>query len=92
MKQSSLMAALDGLRRKVAILVLSFLAVLPPTFASPSRKPSPACPVGRCMREALGRVFASAQSALQRDLEETTLADLIDAVKTSGARARKRGI
>jgi Rrf2 family protein len=57
-------------------------------FASPSRKPSAACPVGRCMRAALEKVFASAQGALERDLERTTLADLIETVKLSGARPR----
>ena len=61
-------------------------------FAIPSRKPNAACPVGKCIREALGRVFESAQRALERDLEKTTLADLMDTVKASGACARKGGI
>src|ERR1035438_3486585 len=39
-------------------------------FANPSRKPNAACPVGRCIRETLNRVFASAQSALERDLRD----------------------
>ena len=42
-------------------------------FASPSRKPNAACPVGKCIRETLDRVFASAQSALERDLEKDHL-------------------
>ena len=54
-------------------------------FARPSRKPSAACPVGKCIREALGKVFASAESALERDLEKTTLADVLDTVRASGA-------
>ena len=61
-------------------------------FASPARKPNAACPVGKCIREALGKVFESAQSALERDLEKTTLPDLMDTVKASGAGARKGGI
>ena len=61
-------------------------------FASLSRKPNAACPVGKYIREALGRVFKSAQIALERDLEKTTLADLMDTVKASGAGARKGGI
>jgi Rrf2 family protein len=61
-------------------------------FASPSRKPNAACPVGKCIRAALDRVFASAQSALERDLEKTTLADVMDTVKASGECARKSGI
>lgn len=54
-------------------------------FASPSRKPNDACPVGHCIQAALDKVFASAQQALERDLEKTTLAGLIEAVKASGA-------
>jgi len=60
-------------------------------FATPSGKPNAACPVGKCIRKTLDRVFASAQSALERDLEKTTLADVIDTVKASGAGARKKG-
>ena len=61
-------------------------------FASPSRKPNAACPVGKCIRETLYRVFASAQRALERDLGKTTLADVMDTVKASGECARKSGI
>ena len=53
-------------------------------FATPSRKPNTACPVGYCIRETLDRVFASAQEALERDLEKTTLATVMGAVKASG--------
>jgi Rrf2 family protein len=59
-------------------------------FAAPARKPSAACPVGQCMLEALGRVFASAQTAMERDLAKTTLADVMDAVKAAGAGAKKK--
>ncbi len=52
-------------------------------FASPRRKPSPACPVGRCIRENLERVFASAQSALERELAKTTLATFLAAARAS---------
>ena len=61
-------------------------------FASAPGKPNAACPVGKCIRETLGRVFASAESALERDLERTTLADVMDTVNGSGERARKTGI
>ena len=50
-------------------------------FATPSRRPNSACPVGHCIREALNKVFASAQNALERDLEKTSLADVIETVK-----------
>ncbi|MFO1511600.1 MAG: Rrf2 family transcriptional regulator [Verrucomicrobiota bacterium] len=54
-------------------------------FATPSRKPNAACPVGNCIREALDKVFASAQKALEKDLEQTTLAGLINQVMTSAS-------
>jgi len=50
-------------------------------FATPSRKPNAACPVGRRIRKALDPVFASAQCALERDLARTSLADVIAGVK-----------
>lgn len=53
-------------------------------FATPSRKPNEACPVGHCIRHALETIFASAQQALERDLEKTTLAGLIEQVKATG--------
>jgi len=59
-------------------------------FARARQKPNLACPVGNCIRATLNKVFASAQNALERDLEKTTLAGLINAVKASGAGAQKR--
>ena len=59
-------------------------------FASPSRKPNAACPVGHCIRETLDRVFASAEAALERDLAKTTLAGVINMVKASGACGQKK--
>lgn len=52
-------------------------------FSSPSKKPNAACPVGSCIRETLEKVFLSAQEALERDLEKTTLAGIIDQVKAA---------
>jgi len=52
-------------------------------FARPSGKPSEKCPVGQCIRAELDKVFASARSAMEQDLERTTLAGLIEAVKAS---------
>lgn len=60
------------------------------SFAKPARKPSDACPVGHCIRETLEKVFASAQGAMERDLEKTTLADVIAAVKASCGCAGKK--
>src|SRR5688572_19710364 len=53
----------------------------PEPFARPSQKPNTACPVGKCIRETLEIIFTSAQNALERDLEKTTLAGLIESVK-----------
>src|SRR5580698_4376768 len=57
-------------------------------FTTPSRAANADCPVGHCMKEELEKIFVSAQNALERDLERTSLADVIDAVKTCG----KKGI
>ena len=61
-------------------------------FAAPSRKPNAACPVGHCIKQTLGKVFASAENALERDLEKTSLADLMEAVKASCARAGEKAV
>jgi Rrf2 family protein len=61
-------------------------------FSSPSRKPNSACPVGHGIRRALDQVFASAQHALEHDLQKTTLANLIDAVRNADAHSRKRSV
>ena len=61
------------------------------SFATPSRKPSAACPVGHCILDALAEIFISAQIALERDLAKTTLAGLIDTVKASDACTGKKG-
>src|SRR5271157_4224452 len=53
------------------------------SFAKPTRKPNAACPVGHCILEALSRLFASAQRAMEMDLAKTTLADVIETVKAS---------
>jgi Rrf2 family protein len=52
-------------------------------FGSPRRKPNEACPVGHCIQEALGKIFASAELALERDLAKTTLANVLDTVRAS---------
>jgi Rrf2 family protein len=59
-------------------------------FASPARKANTACPVGHCIRETLNKVFASAENALERDLEKTTLARVIGMIKASCPGAAKK--
>jgi DNA-binding IscR family transcriptional regulator len=61
-------------------------------FASPARKANSACPVGHCIRKTLNQVFASAENALERDLEKTTLAGVIGMIKAAcPATAKKSG-
>src|SRR3974390_793179 len=60
-----------------------YLAVEEPEpFCTPARKPNKDCPVGHCIRSTLETVFESAWHALEQDLEKTTLADVITAVKS----------
>ena len=58
-------------------------------FTAPPRKPNADCPVGQCMRDELEKIFVSAQNALEKDLEKTTLADVIQVVKDCAARGKK---
>ena len=58
-------------------------------FSSPSKKPDAGCPVGHCIRKTLEKVFASAENALERDLEKTTLADVVQAAKETCLEAEK---
>jgi len=57
-------------------------------FATPSRKPNTACPVGHCIRKELERIFVSAQKAMERDLATTSLTDVINRVKASCAKEK----
>jgi len=50
-------------------------------FSRPSRRPDSACPVGQSITPVLDRIFASAQYALERDLEKTSLADVLAALR-----------
>ena len=52
-------------------------------FASASKKPNAACPVGNCIQAELARVFRSAEHALEQDLAKTTLAGVLASVKAS---------
>ncbi len=46
-------------------------------FALHSNTPNPQCPVGRNIQRVLGGHFEAAQLALDKDLERTTIADLV---------------
>ena len=56
-------------------------------FAPHSKPPNRACPVGNCIQAALDKVFASAKAALEQELAKTSLADILESVKKSCARA-----
>lgn len=60
------------------------------TFGKPSKKANEDCPVGHCMKEELEKIFVSAQKAMEADLEKTTLADVMEAVKASGLCGSKK--
>ena len=55
-------------------------------FAPHSRQPNRACPVGNCIQEALRKIFAAAEAALQHELAKTSLADILVSVKASCSR------
>jgi Rrf2 family protein len=59
-------------------------------FTAPPGKPNAACPVGNCIRDTLDKIFVSAQKAMERDLEKTTLANVISTVMASGACSEKK--
>jgi DNA-binding IscR family transcriptional regulator len=59
------------------------------SFAMPRRAPNGACPVGQCIREALAEVFSSARGALERDLAKTTLACVLQRVRSSHEYSRR---
>src|SRR3974377_1033295 len=52
-------------------------------FTSPSRKATAACRVGHCIRATLEQIFVSAENAMERDLEKTTLAGVIGQIKAA---------
>ena len=60
-------------------------------FTTPARRPNQACPVGHCIRKTLETVFVSARGALEQDLEKTTLAGIIEAVKACACAHKKTG-
>jgi Rrf2 family protein len=59
-------------------------------FASPSRQPNDDCPVGKCIRTTLAAVFDSACTAMEKDLQRTTLAHVIDAANHAASSAAAR--
>ena len=58
-------------------------------FASHTKRPNQACPVGNCIQAALEKVFASAKAALRQELAKTSLADILESVRESCAGSAK---
>lgn len=52
-------------------------------FPMHSSAPNPRCPVGRTIQVVLEGHFKSAQLALERDLQRTTIAALVESVKST---------
>ena len=52
-------------------------------FATHSKKPNQACPVGNCIQAELEKVFSAADNALQGELAKTNLADILKSVQAS---------
>jgi DNA-binding IscR family transcriptional regulator len=50
-------------------------------FLLPPKRPNAQCPVGSCIQNALATVFSSAEEAVARDLQKTTLGSLLQQVK-----------
>jgi Rrf2 family protein len=53
-----------------------------PLFPFHASAPNPRCTVGRSIQAALGGHYADARRAVERDLEKTTIADLLQEVTT----------
>jgi Rrf2 family protein len=53
-------------------------------FALHHNAPNPQCPVGSTIQTALTGCFETAQIAMEKDLERTTLVDLVQEVKVLG--------
>jgi Rrf2 family protein len=53
-----------------------------PLFPLHASTPNPRCPVGSTIQAALGTHYQAARQALERDLQRTTIADLLQEVRT----------
>ena len=56
----------------------------------PRARPNPKCPVGAQMEAVLNGIFASAQSALERELNQTTLAAFVAATREEPKSSRRK--
>jgi Rrf2 family protein len=58
-------------------------------FVLPRRKPNPDCPVGHCIQLALEKVFGSVEAALERELAEVKLSDVLQTVADTCSGSKK---
>jgi Rrf2 family protein len=59
-------------------------------FAMPHAHPDYNCPVGSFIETTLETIFSSARESLERDLAQTTLADIVPAARTRTVRPFSR--
>ena len=53
-------------------------------FATPRSDPNPLCPVGRCVQDVLKERTERVESAVERELKKTTIADVLADVRSAG--------
>jgi len=58
-------------------------------FGMPRKRPNTHCPVGSCISSFLKGVFTSAETALEKELARTTVADLLQQIKPPRAAASR---
>ena len=69
--------------QKISLRDVFFAVDGDPTFLLHSAPPNIECPVGKAIQAILALRFRSAQEAMERDLDRTTIAQLIHEVKGS---------
>jgi DNA-binding IscR family transcriptional regulator len=56
------------------------------SFGMPRKRPNDDCPVGHCIGPLLKQIFLSAQEALERELEKTSLSAVLTEVRDCASR------
>ena len=55
-------------------------------FGVPRKDPNPLCPVGRCVQTILGGHLARFQKAIEQEMKEVTVTDILAEVRSAGRR------
>jgi len=53
-------------------------------FGVPRKDPNPMCPVGRCVQTIVGGHLARVEEAIERNMEEISIADILTEVRAAG--------